>query len=197
MTPSDGEGTRTTDALVEHLVARIHGVPFKVVYVFSGAGSQALAWLLAVAGASRTLLEATVPYAQSSMIDLLGDEPADYVSAETALAMAAAAEKRAFMLAEGGSPVLGLACTATIATDREKRGDHRCAVAVSGRGSGEWAYTLTLAKGRRDRAGEEDVVSRLVLRTFAQACGVDDGAAGLPLGLLDGEVVEVVQAHSS
>jgi nicotinamide mononucleotide (NMN) deamidase PncC len=189
--------TEDADALVESLVKRIHGVPHKVVYVFSGAGSQALNWLLAVPGASRTLLEATVPYAQSSMVDLLGSEPAEYVSAETALAMAVAAEERAYVLADGSSPAIGLACTATIATDREKRGDHRCAVAVSSRGGGEWAYTLTLAKGERDRAGEEDVVSRLVLRTLAQACGVDDGAGGLSLGLLDGEGVEVTEAQRS
>ncbi|MEE8336916.1 MAG: hypothetical protein V3R95_02520 [Dehalococcoidia bacterium] len=185
---------------IERLVARIHATPSLAVLAITGAGSQALAWLLAVPGASRTLIEATVPYAEASLVELLGGAPQEYVSAETALAMARAALRRAETLSEGSAsreraPLIGLGCTATIATDRTKRGDHRCAVATAGEG-GVWSYSLTLAKGARDRAGEEAVVSRLALHALAQASGVDPGIdLGLALGLLDGERVEVVEVR--
>ena len=39
-------------------VEKIHNTPHKSVVAVSGAGTQAVAWLLGVAGASRTVLEA-------------------------------------------------------------------------------------------------------------------------------------------
>ncbi len=172
---------------VDELVERIHAAPPLAVVAATGAGSQALAWLLAVPGASRTLLEALVPYAATSMVDLVGEEPAEFVSAETALAMARASHRRALELRDGDTPVIGFACTATIATDRAKRGEHNCAVAVSSK-DGESVYSLTLSKGSRDRAGEEEVVSRLLLHALALASGVE---STLSLGLLADERLEI------
>ncbi len=169
------------------LVEHIHASPTQAVVVVSGAGAQAVAWLLGVPGASRTVLEVTIPYGRRSMVEFLGREPAGYASAETAAEMAEAAYRRALALREAEAPVIGLACTATIATDRHKRGDHRCAVAACD-GAGSAVYELILAKGKRDRAGEEDVVSRLLLHALAEACGVDSEPA---LGLLEGEHLDV------
>lgn len=177
---SDGNDLRP---LVEH----IHASPTQAVVVVSGGGAQAVAWLLGVPGASRTVLEVTIPYGRRSMVEFLGREPAGYASAETAAEMAEAAYRRALALREAEAPVIGLACTATIATDRLKRGDHRCAVATCD-GAGSAVYELILAKGKRDRAGEEDVVSRLLLHALAEACGVDSEPA---LGLLEGEHLDV------
>ena len=164
---------------VNALVEKIHATPHKSVIAVAGAGSQAMAWLLGVSGASRTILETLVPYGRLSMIDLLGSEPAQFVSQLTARDMARAAYRRGKQLREDDSPVVGLACTATIATDRTKRGDHRCFIAA-------WdderllQYELTLEKGARDRAGEEELVSRLLLNALAQSFGIDPG---VPLGL--------------
>jgi len=149
----------------------------------AGAGSQAVAWLFDVAGASRTMLEVVVPYGRLSMIDFVGHEPAQFVSQDAARSMAEAAYKRAVRLNEGDSSVLGLACTATIATDRVKRGEHRCHVATWD-DSGLTSYNLRLDKGLRDRAGEEELVSRLVVSALAQACGIEDQ---LQLELSDGD----------
>ena len=152
----------------------------------SGAGSQAVAWLLGVAGASRTLLEVVVPYGRESMLDFLGFEPEQFVSEETARCMARAAFQRARRLRESDVPLLGLACTATIATDRTKRGEHRCYVATWD--DSQWsAYNLRLDKGRRDRAGEEELVSKLVLHALANACGVEED---LDLGLTEADIFE-------
>jgi nicotinamide mononucleotide (NMN) deamidase PncC len=172
---------------IEHLVETIHASPELAVIALAGAGGQALAWLLGVPGASKTVLEAIVPYGRRAMIEFLGREPAQYVSPETARDMAESAYRRALLLREGREPVVGLACTATLATDRPKRGDHRCCVAARD-DVGVTTYSLVLAKGRRDRSGEEDVASRLFLRVLAESCGLEPD---LPLGLLDGEHLEV------
>jgi len=173
------------DAELRALVQRIHDAPLQVALVVSGAGSQAIAWLLGVPGASRTVLEASVPYARLAMVAYLGREPAEYASAETAVALAEAARERASRQREGDAPVAGLACAATIATDRPKRGEHRAFVALaSDRGAS--LATLVFAKGARDRDGEEDVVSRLILNILARESGIEERP---PLPLLASERV--------
>ena len=177
---------------VRELVERIHASPALAVIAVSGAGAQALAWLLGEPGASRTVLEAVVPYGRRSMVEFLGREPAEYVSPQLAAEMAEAAYQRALRLRPTPAgvpppPVVGVACTATIATDRPKRGEHRCSVSARA-GGGAVTYDLMLAKGSRDRAGEEEVVSRLVLHALAEACGV---GSELTLGVLDAERLRV------
>jgi hypothetical protein len=162
-------------------VAAIHATPHSMVAAFAGAGSQALAWLHAVGGSSRTILAAIDIYAPRSMRRLLGFTPAKFTSRRVARLMAAQAFDLARTLVEPDAhdPIFGLGLTATIATDRAKRGDHRAALAVRD-GLGVVTYDLTLAKGERDRTGEERLVSLLWLEAAAQACGVF-GTPPLPL----------------
>ena len=155
------------------LVQKIHDSPPQAVLAVAGAGSEAVAWLLGVAGASRTLLEVVVPYGSRSMINLIGHEPPQYVSIETATDMARAAYNRALLMRESPVPVLGLGCTATIATDRAKRGEHRCCIATWTE-TGSATYSLRFDKGHRDRAGEEEVVSWLLLQALSNASGLDE-----------------------
>ncbi len=152
-------------AHLRDLITRIHDTPMPSVLEFAGAGSAALWHLHAVAGSSRTILEATDRYAPQSMKSLLGYEPTHFVSRDTAIAMAWAAYRRACDL-HPGTTNNGIGCTATIATDRRKRGDHGCWVALADR-SGVHVYGLTLTKGLRDRAGEEHMVAELLIQAMA------------------------------
>ncbi len=168
------------------LVQKIHDSPQQGVLAVSGAGTNAIAWIMGVAGASRTVLEVVIPYASNSMIYWVGREPDQYVSVENGRDMAKAAYRRALHLREGMEPVLGLGCTATIATDRPKRGDHRAVVAAQDAVT-TTTWSLTFHKGLRDRAGEEDVVSRLILLALAEFSGLNPE---LELGLTTGDSLE-------
>jgi nicotinamide mononucleotide (NMN) deamidase PncC len=161
------------DSRIRQTVQRIHDSPWSASFAIAGAGNSALSWLLDVAGASRTVLEALVPYSGTSLEHYLGHTPKQTVSATSAKLMARAAYRRSLRTREDSGPVLGVSCTATIATDRHKRGAHRCHVGVWGP-QGWRTYSVTLEKGLRDRDAEELVVSRLILRTLARACGVHD-----------------------
>ena len=160
-------------------IQRIHDTPYKTVLAVSGAGTQAVAWLLGVSGASRTILEVVVPYGRLAMQDFLGFEPSQSAAAETARQLAKRAYQRARAQLEAPStgpgqatPVVGLACAAAIATDRYRRGEHRAFVAA-------WdatmtaTWSLTFHKGLRDRAGEEDVVSRLIVLALSEFSGLN------------------------
>lgn len=161
------------DDAIAGVVASIHNTPEQAVVVVAGAGNYALAWLLGVGGASRTVLETRVPYGYLAMTDFLdGYAPEQTVSADTARRMARSAWQRGMALREGDAPIVGLGCTATIATDRTKRGEHRAYIATWD-DAGATTDAVTLQKGLRERAGEEDVVSRLVIAALARACNVD------------------------
>ena len=162
-------------SLLEPILQDIHAATPRIVYEFAGAGVQALAWLHGVGGSSRTVLEATDRYASASLASLIGVAPQQATSPEVAQAMATQAYRRARELAEPDLPAIGLSCTATIATDRTKRGDHRCCISTCD-AQGMVTYSLTLTKGQRTRYEEESLVSLIVLRALADMCGI----AGLP-----------------
>ncbi len=107
------------------LVAAIHATPRRGVLAVTGGGSALLSELLTVPGASRTVLEAHVPYAEQALREFLGGEPEQACSAPTARALAMRCLMRARVL--GGD--FGFAITASLATHRPKRGAHRAHVA--------------------------------------------------------------------
>ena len=72
-------------------IARIHASPLRAMLVVTGGGSQAIADLLAVPGASRTVLEVVIPYSAAALSAWLGFQPPQAVSADTATALARAA----------------------------------------------------------------------------------------------------------
>jgi len=170
------------------LIAQIHASPAMAVIVVTGGGAQALADLLLVPGASRTVLEALIPYSERSLTEFLGEAPSQAVSVETAAALARAAYQRAFQLRTDPTlPVLGLSCTAALVTDRPKKGEHRAHVGLCGE-TAISVYSLTLTKGARNRQEEERVVSNLLLSVLAAACTVQDS---VEIGLRSDEHVVV------
>ena len=160
------------DNNIREIVAALHSTENMTSLAIAGAGAGAIGWILGVAGASRTVLDIQVPYASSAMIEYIGAEPEQFVSETTSRALARAAYRRAIRLREGDMPVVGLSCTATIATDRPKRGEHRCHVSTY-YSTGWNTETLTLTKGLRARDEEDDVVSRLILNALAESFGLD------------------------
>jgi nicotinamide mononucleotide (NMN) deamidase PncC len=179
----------------EQLVQDIHDSPMRVVLAATGGGSRAIADLLEVPGGSRTLLEAIVPYSAPAMVAFLGCRPDEFCSADTARAMALMAFQRARQYQEPAitaGTVAGVACTASLATDRPKRGSHRIHLALQTVGLTA-AWRLQLDKGRRSRAEEERLTGRFLLNVVAEACGV---AARLKLDLLEGEAVEASRTEA-
>ena len=166
------------------LISQIHASPVMTVLAVTGGGGQAVAELLAVPGASRTVLEAVIPYSQAAQSAFLGETVRQSVTAAAAAALARAAYQQAVRLrADETGPLIGLGCTAALASDRPRKGDHRAHIGVCNAASTR-VCSLTLHKGGRDRSGEEGVVSALLLSALAEACGLE---ARPELGLLPQE----------
>lgn len=148
------------------LITAVHHSQRQAVVVTAGAGAQAVADLLAVGGASRTLLEAIIPYSAAAFDDFVGYTPEKYVSPDTAVCLAGCALSRARVLAPAAA-VLGLACTATITTDYPKRGEHHAHIAAW-QPQNLMIQDLHLNKGARSREEEERLISNLMLNCLAQ-----------------------------
>jgi hypothetical protein len=167
----------------QQLISALHASGRKAALAITGGGSGAVGELLRVPGGSRLLIEAQVPYDGEALASFLGFAPAQACSADTAIAMARSARGRAARLApQDGDPV-GLGATAALVSDRPRKGEHRFHIAFAQ--AARIAHcTGVMARGRRDRAAEEDVVSRAIILWLARACGV---AAPSPRGLLDAD----------
>lgn len=180
----DPAGTLSpSDASWRQMIVAMHASGRQTVLAITGGGSGAIAELLRVPGGSRLLLEALVPYDQRALTAFLGFEPRQACSVETAVAMAQRSRERAAKLAPTGALLIGLGATASLVTDRPRQGEHRCHVAAT-TGAGTDVCSIVLAKGRRDRPAEEDLVARAIVLCLAKNCGVD---APSPRVLLDAD----------
>jgi hypothetical protein len=170
-----------SDAAWRNLISALHASGRKAALAITGGGSGAIAEILRIPGGSRLLVEAQVPYDEQALATFLGYRPAQSCSAETAVALARTAHARAAALLPPGSDIVGLGATAALVSDRPRRGEHRLHIAAVS-ATDVTLCTATLAKGRRDRAAEEDLTTRMILIWLAQACAVE---APSPTDLLD------------
>jgi nicotinamide mononucleotide (NMN) deamidase PncC len=156
----------------QQLVERIHAAAKPMVLAVTGGGSGAISALLQVAGASATVLEAVVPYAATALEEWLGGRPDHYCSERTARAMAMAAYVRARKLSDAEPHSLrGIGATASLASNRPKRGAHRIHAAWQSADT-TVAVSCELEKSLRTRLEEEHFATELLLAIFAEAAGV-------------------------
>jgi hypothetical protein len=174
------------DPAARSLIAAVHQAGRPFVLAVTGGGASAAGLLLSVPGGSRSVIEVVVPYAEHALGHFLGHKPASFCSVATSREMAIRAEERARWLVPG-QPVLGVGCSASLRSDRPKRGDHRFHIAIhNGLHTGTWSLTLT--KEARDREGEEDVLDRVLLNALAETINISER---VPVPLLPGEEVVV------
>jgi hypothetical protein len=175
-----------SDAAWQQLISQLHASGRKAALAITGGGSGAIGELLRVPGGSRLLIEAQVPYDAQALAAFLGFAPAQACNSDTAIAMARTVRARAAKLVPSSgvgvdTDLVGLGATAALVSDRPRKGEHRFHIAFAN--ATQIAHcTCVLAKGRRDRAAEEDLVSRAIVLWLARACGI---AAPSPRSLLD------------
>jgi hypothetical protein len=170
-----------SDAAWRQLISALHTSGRKAALAITGGGTGAIGELLRVPGGSRLLIEAQVPYDALALAAFLGFAPEQSCSSDTAIAMARSVWARAARLVPAGTDLVGLGATAALVSDRPRKGEHRFHIAFAD--SARIAHcTGVLAKGRRDRAAEEDLVSRTIVLWLAYACGI---ATPSPRSLLD------------
>lgn len=146
--------------------------PHRCVIAVTGGGSAALSELLAEPGASRTLLQGIVPYHPAALEEFLGFKPPAACCEGTARAMAVRAYQLACRFApDEAASLLGVGCTASLATDRPKRGQRRYWIALH---SAQQTSVMgrTLRDPEAKRSVDEAATAEAVLAMLAYGCGV-------------------------
>jgi len=191
-------------------IHELHQSPTTLVLAATGGGSLAISDLFSVPGASKTVLEAVVPYSQASIARFIARAPERYCCARTARQLAMAAFQRGQSLFDAdrkgetipsevahyaeyddskgvivpGSPfqyrlterveladsvgLIGVGCTASLVTDREKRGECRVHIATQTLRR-TTTCSLRLAKGARTRWEEERLVADMIFNMIFDA----------------------------
>ena len=155
------------------LIKKIHESKYKITYVSSGGGTNAISSLLRVPGASNTILETYVPYSKKSMDLFLNKKPDHYCSLNTCLSMSANAYKKSIQIEPETKTkyLIGIAVTASLATTYKKIGDHKFFVVMQ-----TDSYTKTIScvleKNTRTREEEEELITEYVLSLIAETCSI-------------------------
>lgn len=167
-------------------IARILNSGFRAVFVTTGGGSGALHALLSTPGASSFVADARIPYSPEALEAFLGESPDHSCSSETARKLAVAAFNSQYAITNNQYPAAGIACSAALQTDRERRGDDRAFICIKTAES-EKIYALYFSK--TSRAEQESILSDWLLVLVAQAVGAERGL------MLPGSFNPVHQGH--
>ncbi len=170
------------------LISAFHAAGQRCVLAMTGGGMGVVAWLLSVPGGSRSVLEVVIPYDERSLEEFLGQRPHSFCAPETARLMARRARERARWLVPGQA-VAGIACTASLRSDRPKHGDHRFHIAIETLQHVS-TYSLALIKEARSREEEEHVLDLVFLNALAEALNLTER---VDVPLLPGEAIQVVK----
>jgi hypothetical protein len=179
----------TVDIPTAGIVA-LHAAPFYGSFALTGGGVGLAAQLLAVPGASATVAEVRVPYAEAALRTLLGGTPDQAASVDTARALAVTMLRNTLLLGvPAGATPFGFGMTASLATAKPKRGAHRVHLALHTPRTLH-AYSLVLAKGARSRRAEEGIAMQLGWHALAALAGIHPHPAGRPGWLRADEHIE-------
>ncbi len=156
----------------QQAIQNLYDSPWQIALCLTGGGSRIASDLLTTPGASTTILDVAIPYANASLSDYLGQTPDQFCSRQTALKMATVAWQKAVKItASSGTcsaDCIGISCTAALASSTPKRGDHRIWIATESASSSQ-VLSLVLKKGLRSRAEEEAVAAELLLYAICEA----------------------------
>jgi nicotinamide mononucleotide (NMN) deamidase PncC len=156
------------------LIQKIHESKYRITFISSGGGTNAISSLLKVPGASNTVLESYIPYSKKSMDLFLNRKPDHYCSLNTSLSMAANAYKKCMQIDPEYKKkyLIGISVTASLATTYTKIGDHKFYISVQTE-SFTKSIECLLIKGSRSREEEEQLITEYVLSLVAECCGIE------------------------
>ena len=148
----------------------------------TGGGIQAVHWAFTAPGASSVMMESRVPYSFAALHDELDSEESvrnmkmkgQLCTKKKAITLAENSRKRAIqMLLKDNNDmnalrsvnIMGIACTASLATTRSKKGKHQCFVAAVN-STDVAVYNLVMASGLRTRIQEDTLCSKVVMKAL-------------------------------
>lgn len=179
---------------INDLVTNIHDIGKRFSFAVTGGGSTSIGYLMSQPGASRTILEFYVPYAEEATLDYINNNLGpdhkieSFASRDTAILLSEAAHRRSTKIMttqcsdiqelRSLTRVVGIGATASLVSKNWKKGDHRIHVSLF-TNENFTTFSLNLYKGTmmkqfRTREQEEDLCGKLILAVIAFECEIFD-----------------------
>lgn len=137
--------------------------PFRIYTIAAGAGAGLTSHIWRVPGISKIFVGSSFPYDKSATIDILGYEPAHYVSRQVASGFAQQAYLRALRSSNDGDAI-GVGITASVAGTRIHRGPHCAYIHVISPSRSVSVYVhLNKGIGYTDRQHDEEIINTISL----------------------------------
>lgn len=149
----------------------------------TGGGVQSLQWLFSTPGASKSVQNACIPYSKNSVDQLCPklSKDSSYCTEERVIQLA----KKAFQVSmesiisdsssihvnEESINVFGVACSASLTTDRSKRGDDKAFIAIY-TSSHYQVFRLYFDKATYSREMQDNICSKQIINAIGETCGL-------------------------
>tara|TARA_R110002049_G_scaffold4601_5_gene32068 strand:- start:106902 stop:107435 length:534 start_codon:yes stop_codon:yes gene_type:complete len=163
--------TTDVDASWATTLDPLHTTDFQIAMVVSGGGSRAIGRCFQRPGASRSFVEAVVPYSHAAMCEYLNEPPAGpSASVETAIQLSRVAMERCRRLSDNGintSIPVGISLVAALPTSEPRKGQDRIHVALNVNGSIQ-TWTRQLPRGEFTRDAAERVAEAMFLSAMGE-----------------------------
>lgn len=172
------------DRIIQDALLHIYSSQMEHSNVFSlymtGGGMNAISLLTNHGGASKSLLEAYIPYLKQSLDEFLDSKIEHACCEETSILMAKKGYQRVCELFLTSTQsfhqlndvnMFAVSCAAALATTRSKLGDHKCYVSIATE-SVVKTYHCIFNKNIRSRYEEDMIVSRLIILAIADQCNI-------------------------
>lgn len=142
-------------------IEAIQASKYKACIVIAGGGTSAAQAILAHPGASRFVLDVSIPYSTKAFENYLIPErfEGSFCSEAAAVELAKSAYDQAIYYAPN-EEVVGISCTAAIKTSRVRRGSDRAFVTIY---SPKFTRTATFSLTGSDRTEQEAELGELVI----------------------------------
>jgi hypothetical protein len=175
--------------LVNDSIAKFHQSGYTLVGVMTGAGAGLQKLLWNIAGASQSVILFHFPYSQESLEKYIGLQKYDlpkFLSKDMAYMMASVASfdckglsikrknpKTQNELDEVVTQSLGLAITAAVTTNRDRRGENRAHIALNFSDKNGTNYVeIVFTKGILSREEEGEIIDLIALNLLLKYCGL-------------------------
>ena len=156
---------------MEHSIAqKIHQSDWRGVFYVTGGGSLLLSDLLTVPGASATVLDARIPYAGAALEEATRQDLRQACTSFAAQTLA----MQAFVKAKELDPhnlLFGLGVTASLATNREKKGKLRAYIALQTATKSQ--VSELIFSDATSRMEQEQLLADTSLRKLASGLGIE------------------------
>ena len=144
---------------------------FKACFVVTGGGSQSIASLLSIPGASENILEVQIPYSKKALEIYLNQALLTTCNSIISTKLARAAKQRADLICSQKENNIGISCTSALISNRVRKGKNRAHFTLVTNNKLFYKYVIPISLTRSEQEVE---ISNNLLKFICETISSND-----------------------